>query len=338
MKYNYQIHSLQLKHPFGISRGSITTQRTLIILLEQDGHIGIGEATENSYYNVTIEDMVNRLEQIGDRIFSCELDTPEAFWNALRPELEDLPFLHCAIDCAAWDLYGHIKQSPVYKLWNLSWRDDMAISNFTIALDKIEVMKEKIIEQPWPLYKIKLGTPNDIDIIESLRSVTDSPFRIDANAAWTVDETIRMSKILKKLNVEFIEQPLPAEAWEEMEEVYRKSELPLIADESCRGLDDVVKSVDRFHGINVKLVKAGGLTPSRAMILDAKNRKLLTMVGCMTESSVGISAVAQLLPHLDYVDMDGALLLKEDIANGVNVTIHGAIHRNINGNGVELFV
>lgn len=337
MRWGYRVFHLELKHPFGISRSSITTQRTLIVSLEQDEIQGIGEATENAYYDVSIEKMTTRLEQIGDKISNYKMDTPEDFWNYLLPLLRDLPFLHCAIDEAAWDLYGKMKKMPTHRIWGLDPYASLPVSNFTIALDDIDVMKDKIAEQPWPLYKIKLGTPGDIDIIEALRSVTDVPFRVDANAAWTADESIRMSHLLKKLNVEFIEQPMPADAWDEMKEVYAKSALPVIADESCRGLADVSRCQGRFDGINIKLVKAGGLTPARNMILEAKKLGLKTMVGCMTESSVGISAIAQLLPYLDYVDMDGALLLKRDIADGVQVTEQGIEWReDRSGNGVRL--
>ena len=127
------------------------------------------------------------------------------------------------------------------------------------------------------------------------------------------------------MGVEFIEQPLPHNAWEEMRKVKELSALPIIADEACRTMEDVYKCRDSFHGVNVKLAKAGGLTPARQMLIEAKKMNLKTMLGCMTESSVGISAVGQLLPYLDYVDMDGALLLKEDIAKGP-VIQQGKVH------------
>jgi L-alanine-DL-glutamate epimerase-like enolase superfamily enzyme len=197
-------------------------------------------------------------------------------------------------------------------------------------------MKDKLSQFPWPLYKVKLGTKNDINIIKELRKITTSKFRIDANASWGIEETIDNSKKLKEMGVEFIEQPLPAQAWDDMEEVFKGSVLPLIADESCRTEDDVPKCVNRFHGINVKLVKAGGITPARKMLLEAKKLGLKTMVGCMTESSVGIAAVGQLLPYLDYVDMDGALLLKNDIANAHQI-LDGVITLSNNpGTGVEM--
>ena len=192
-------------------------------------------------------------------------------------------------------------------------------------------------ELPWPIYKIKLGTPDDISIVKELRKHTDSVFRVDANCAWTVEETLLNAKEFKKLNVEFIEQPLKAEDWEGQREVFKNTVLPIIADESCIREEDVAKCHNHFHGVNIKLMKCGGTTPGRRMITEAKKLGLKTMVGCMTESSVGISAIAHLLPELDYVDMDGALLLAEDIANGVKIINGKTFYPDRTGNGVILF-
>ena len=167
-------------------------------------------------------------------------------------------------------------------------------------------MVAKLREMPgFPVYKIKLGTKNDIEIIRALRQATDAVFRIDANCAWTADETIDKSHALKELGVEFIEQPMVRENWKEMEKVYRHSALPIIADESSQTEEDVARYEGLFHGINVKLPKCGGLTPGKRMLEDARRRGMKTMVGCFTESSVGISATAQVLPLLDYADLDG---------------------------------
>ena len=338
MQLNYRIHTLQLEHPFGISRETITTQRTFLVQLSQDGHTGYGEATENKYYDITVEGMEERLLQLKEKINAYHLENAASFWEYLKQDLVDMPFLHCAIDMAATDLEGRLKGKPVYRLWGLDIEGPLPISNYTIALDDIDKMKEKLLEKSWPLYKVKLGTKHDIEIVRALRAITDAPFRVDANAAWTARETIENSKVLKELGVQFIEQPMPADAWDEMEEVYRQSALPLIADEACRTFDDIERCVGRFHGINVKLVKAGGMTPARKMILEARRLGLQTMVGCMTESSVGISGVCQFLPLLDYVDADGAILLKEDIAKGVEVLPDGYRFPDVPGNGVRLMI
>ncbi len=211
------------------------------------------------------------------------------------------------------------------------------ITNYTIGIATIEKMVEKMEEKPWPLYKIKLGTNHDVAIVKALREHTDATFRVDANCAWTPEETIANSFELKKLGVEFIEQPLKADNLEGMKKVMAESALPIIADESCIVESDVEKCEGHFHGINIKLTKCGGLTPARRMIKKAKTLGLKVMVGCMTESTVGISAIAQLLPQLDYVDMDGAMLLKGDIASGVIIEDNGqVIFPELPGSGIAL--
>lgn len=192
-------------------------------------------------------------------------------------------------------------------------------------------------EKPWPIYKIKLGTANDVSIVKELRQYTDAVFRIDANCAWTAGETISNATVLKELGVEFLEQPLRADDWQGMEKVVHRSVLPVIADESCVEEGDVEKCALHFNGINIKLTKCGGLTPARRMIKEGKELGLKIMVGCMTESTVGVSAIAQLLPQLDYVDMDGAMLLASDIADGVRILDDGkVVFPSLGGSGITL--
>jgi len=319
-----RIHSfaLPLRHTFTISRESINVQPTMIVELAEDGLRGFGEATTNNYYGFTFENMSAALEAIRSDLESRQFDDPAALWDAVHPHLKDNPFAQCALDQAAHDLWGKKLGKPVYELWGLS-PDRLPPTNYTIGIDEIDVMVAKMDEFPdWPVYKIKLGTAHDLDIVRALRRHTSSTFRVDANCGWTADETIRNSKALKELGVEFIEQPLPADQGDAMRRVLAESALPVIADESCIVESDVDRCADHFHGINIKLVKCGGLTPARRMIAQARELNLQVMVGCMTESTVGISAIAQLLPLLDYVDMDGALLLAEDIATGVTID-HG---------------
>ncbi|MEZ4907909.1 MAG: dipeptide epimerase [Saprospiraceae bacterium] len=318
MKVYSKVFDLRLRHVFTTSRKSGSERKTLIVKLEHDGIVGYGEAVEDPYYGFSVDQMQKDLIELKPIIENYQFDTPELFWKYLNKFLDNKRFLHCAIDIAAHDLYGKMLNLPLFKIWNLK-TDNLPLTNFTIGIDDIDVMKEKLLEMPWPLYKIKLGTENDLFIIEQLRNITDSAFRVDANTGWTVKQTIDNSRILKKLGVEFIEQPLPADRWLDMEHVFDKSSLPVIADESCRIYSDIEKCPGRFNGVNIKLAKAGGLTPSRKMILAAKDIGLKTMVGCMTESSVGIAAVGQLLPYLDYVDMDGALLLSNDIATAHSI-------------------
>ena len=169
-----------------------------------------------------------------------------------------------------------------------------------------------------------------------MRQRTAAIFRVDANCSWTAEQTIAKSHELKSLDVEFIEQPLKADDWDGMRRVFADSALPVIADESCLVEEDVARCHGFFHGINIKLVKCGGMTPARRMIASARRLGLKTMIGCMTESTVGISAIAQFLPLLDYVDMDGAVLIARDVASGVRLEKGKAVFPAENGNGVRL--
>lgn len=327
---------LPLRHVFTISRGSVAVQKTLIVDLEHDGLHGYGEATTNPYYGATLENMAATLLGVQSEIERWQPGDPSAFWDALQPALGEHPFAHCALDQAAHDLWGKVAGAPVYRLWGLSL-ERLPVSNYTIGIDTIERMVAKLDECPgWPVYKIKLGTPHDLEIVRQLRRHTDAAFRVDANCGWTPDETLRNARALRDLNVEFIEQPLVADADDEMRHVAAECVLPVIADESCGVPADVERCQGCFHGVNIKLVKCGGLTPARRMIARARQLGLKVMVGCMTESTVGISAIAQLLPQLDYVDMDGAVLLAQDIATGVSVQRGVCRYPEENGCGVQL--
>ncbi|MCM4169125.1 L-Ala-D/L-Glu epimerase [Arenibacter antarcticus] len=335
MKLNIRKYILPLKHTFSISRESRDFQDSMIISLELDGKIGYGEATANPYYKVTFETMRSEIENIRLEIEQFNLKNPEAF-HAFLVTKNLSNFAVCALDLAANDLYGKLLKKPLYQIWDTD-NSTYPITNYTIGLGTIEKMVAKMQETPWPIYKIKLGTQNDVEIVRELRKHTDAIFRVDANCAWTADETIAYAPQLKELGVEFIEQPLKAEDWEGMKKVIQHSVLPTIADESCIVEADVEKCNTHFHGVNIKLTKCGGLTPARRMISNAKAMGLKVMVGCMTESTVGISAIAQLIPQLDFVDMDGAMLLKEDIADGVIISKNGkVIFPSLGGSGITL--
>jgi len=336
MKLKFHQFELPLRHTFTISRGSATSYKPLIVELEQDGVSGYGEAGESRYYGATIPNMTEVLERTRGLLDKTRLDDPARLWEECRPLVSDNTFAQCALDMAAHDLGGKLRGQPVWKLWGLKI-DDVPLTDYTIGIDTIDVMVAKMKEfAGWPIYKIKLGTPHDLEIVRRLRQETDAVFRVDANAAWTADEAIRNAAALRDLSVEFIEQPLAPDDWDGMRKVRDRSALPLVADESCQREPDVDRCHGYFHGVNVKLVKCGGLTPARRMLLHARQLKLKTMVGCMTESTVGISAIAQLLPLLDYVDMDGALLLGKDIATGVRIERGRVIFPAENGCGVKL--
>lgn len=336
MKLILHAFDLPLRHTFTISRGSIDVQPTLIVELASRGQSGYGEATTNDYYGATLENMAAALRGVEAQLAHLPDDDPAALWQALQPQLGGHPFAQCALDQAAWDLCGKLRNQPVWQLWGLTL-DRLPASNYTIGIDTIDKMVAKMNEfTGWPIYKIKLGTKDDLAIVRELREHTTARFRVDANCGWTAAETIANSHALKELGVEFIEQPLPADDWDGMREVFAHSALPVIADESCQVEADVARCAGYFHGINIKLVKCGGLTPARRMIDEARQRGMSVMVGCMTESTVGISAIAQLLPLLDYVDMDGAVLLAEDIATGVRLEKGVCHYPDRPGSGVEL--
>lgn len=336
MQLRFHPVDLRLNHTFTIAHDSRDVQPSLIVELQDGAHRGFGEATATKYYGITIEGMMAALEAIREPIEAHELVTPEQFWADMYPYLAQNPFALCALDQAAWDLWGKRQGQPLYKLWQLDPARS-PITDYTIGLDTPQRMVEKMQERPWPLYKIKLGRPDeDINLVQTLRQHTDALFRVDANCGWKPDEAIAKSRILKDLNVEFIEQPLPAADWDGAKRVYEQSALPIIADESCIIESDVDRCAGYFHGVNIKLTKCGGITPARRMITRARELGLQVMVGCMTESSVGISAIAQLLPLLDYADLDGAMLIANDPATGVTFDYGQVIYATENGTGVRL--
>jgi L-alanine-DL-glutamate epimerase-like enolase superfamily enzyme len=318
MKVHFQSLILPLKHRFTIAHQSRAEQETLIVTLEEDGLFGLGESTTNPFYGITLENMQETLELFLPILLEGNWSSPTELWELGKEVFRANPFAQCALDQAAWDLYTKKKGKKLYEYLGLN-PQRIPTTNFTIGIDTVEKMCAKLREVNWPIYKIKLGTDQDLEIVRELRKHTKSIFRVDANCAWTVDQAISYSEELASLGVEFIEQPLAKDNLEGMKEVFRYSKLPLIADESCIHEEDVAACKGRFHGVNIKLVKAGGITPALRMIQEAKALGLKTMVGCMTESSVGISAIAHIAPLLDYVDMDGAMLLSKDPARGVRI-------------------
>jgi L-Ala-D/L-Glu epimerase len=282
---------LPLRHAFTIAHGTTTVQHNLLVELSQDGVTGYGEgASADAFPEFTADSMRAALEKARPYIEKEKLDDPASLWDRLLPVLGQNRFAFCALDEAAHDLWGKLRGAPVWKLWGLSLRN-LPMSDYTIGIDPVEKMISKMKEfDGWPIYKIKLGTPHDLEIVRELRRHTSAIFRVDANTAWTAEQTIAIAPELKKLGVEFIEQPLKPADWEGMRKVYRESVLPILADESCLVEEDVPRCAGFFHGINIKLNKAGGLTPARRMIAKACELGLKIMVGCMCESSIGIRA------------------------------------------------
>ena len=335
LQLHHTTHHLQLRDAFRISKSSRTEQPTVIMQLSDGEHTGYGEAPAISYYGQSVERTQQLLEILRPKIEAHTLTTPENFFAYLRPYVGAYPFVQAALDVAAHDLYARRRGVSLGQL--LGGRSGTGpLTSFTIGIDTVGNMQAKITAQPWPVYKIKLGTPDDVALVRALREVTDSPFRVDANGAWTADEAIDYSKALSGLNVEFIEQPLPVNDWDGMREVVRRSHLPVIADESCQTVADVERCVGHFHGVNIKLSKCGGLTPALKMIATARAKGMKVMAGCMVESTVGIAPLAHLLPLLDYVDMDGPLLITNDPATGIVIRAGRVLTNGLPGTGVRL--
>ncbi len=329
------IISLKSKYPFRIAHGVREATDTFIVELKDGDFTGFGEATPVPYYGITPAIMEKMVVENREIIENTEWQNPSEYWEFLNPILGKNHFVQCAIDLAIHDLWGQKNQKPVYKMLGLNIKN-VPFSDYTIGIDEISTMITKMKEFDFPIYKIKLGTKEDIEIVKALRKETSAVFRVDANCGWSVEETINNSLELAKLGVEFIEQPLTSDNFEGMKEVMKYCELPIIADESCITEHDVEKCVGHFNGINIKLAKCGGITPALRMTKSARKNQLKVMMGCMTESSIGISAIAQLLPLLDYVDIDGAMLISNDPADGVKIENGKVIYPKRNGIGAFL--
>lgn len=335
MKLQYKTYNLPFRHPFTISKGTKTHQPTLIVELDFMGIKGYGEAPAIAYYNIPVEKMVEDIERKKIFIEKFAFSDPERYWHYLHHLFPANNFLVCALDMAGWDIYGKLKRKQLHELWGLDTAT-APVTDFTIGIDTIDKMVAKMKEKPWPIYKIKVGVEGDIEMVTALRKNTNAVFRVDANSGWTLEQALQKIPILKELGVEFVEQPLAKDDWEGMKVLYEQSVLPLIADESCVVEADVEKCHQHFHGINIKLTKCSGITPARRMITKAKELGMKVMVGCMNESSVGTAAIAQLAPMLEYVDMDGPLLLAEDIADGVGFDNGNILFNDIAGLGIKV--
>ena len=335
IKISYKKINLPFKYPFTISKGTKTHQPALIVRLEYFGHVGYGEAPAINYYDITVEKMIADIEAKKMFIEKFSLSDPERYWHYLHHLFPNNPFLVCALDMAAWDLYGKMKRQQLHELWGLDTANS-PLTDFTIGIDSVDMMVKKMTEKPWPIYKIKVGFEGDVEMVAALRKHTDAVFRVDANAAWTLDEALLKIPLLKELGVEMIEQPLAKDNWSGMKTLYENAVMPLFADESCVKEEDVLMCHNHFHGVNIKLTKCSGITPAKRMIAKAKELGLQVMIGCMNESSVGTAAIAQLAPMLDHVDMDGPLLLAEDVASGVTFDNGKIVYNNAYGLGIEM--
>lgn len=316
MKLRVRVEELRLRHTFTISRGSEDVARTVILEIEHGGIVGTGEASPSSFYGESVEGVRETIAAHEEWLSAQDPAFPEHLLEDAARRFEGSRAALCAVDLAVHDWFGRRLGHPLHWILGLDPRR-LPPSTFTIGIDTIEKMVEKIREvADFPLIKVKVGRPNDLEVLRALRAQTRAAFRVDANCAWSARETIEKSRELEALGVELIEQPLPPGELDAMEEVRAKSALPIIADENAVVPEDLPGLAGRFDGINIKLVKCGGIRPALRMIHVARTLGLRIMIGCMIESSVLISAGAQIGALVEYLDLDGAALITNDPYRG----------------------
>jgi L-alanine-DL-glutamate epimerase-like enolase superfamily enzyme len=313
------ILDLKTRHPFVIARGGKASHRTVHVrLVDEDGLEGWGEAAPTKFYGETADSVVAALNVYGALL-------PDDPFDMERAELAWVTALggnasaRAALSSALHDLAGKRLGVPVYRLWGLD-PARAPRSTFTIGMDTPEKIRAKVREAAeYPVLKIKLGGEHDLEILEAIRAETDRELRVDANCGWTVKHTIQMLPVLEEFRVTVLEQPLAPHDLDGLGMIRRKSRIPLIADESCRIAAHIPALVGKVDGINIKLAKCGSLREALRMVAIARAHHMMVMVGCMIESSIGITAAAHFTPLVDIVDLDGAALLASDPFTGATI-------------------
>jgi L-alanine-DL-glutamate epimerase-like enolase superfamily enzyme len=318
MRVSFEPVTLKTRHVFAISRGASDTFGGAIVRVEHWGLQGIGEAAPSPFYGENQATVMAALDTLKHEVpedpFLIEL-LHERFERTLRGN----PAAKAAIDIAFHDLLGKRLGVPLFALFGFS-RDRAPRTSFTIGIDDVEVMKQKALEASgFGILKVKVGTDRDEAVLDAIRSVTDRTLRVDANCAWTPREAVSKIAGLEKFNLEFVEQPIPPGDPEGMRFVREHVAVPIIADESVETSADIEPLVGAVDGINIKLMKCGGLREALKMIHVARAVGMKVMLGCMVESSIGITAAAHISPAVDYADLDGNLLLARDPFVGVGV-------------------
>jgi L-alanine-DL-glutamate epimerase-like enolase superfamily enzyme len=301
-------YDLHLRHTFRLARGASNERKNLLLELEHEGLVGLGEAAPIERYGQDWHSAAAAAVTIVDR-----LEDPAHFFDAAnRLAPAGQPAAEAAIDMALRDLVGKRLQAPLYELLGV---DPSATppTSFTIGMDTPEAIVAKVEEAgDYEILKVKMGSDDDRRILEAVRGVTDRPLRVDANEGWTLEGAVERLEWLQTMGVELVEQPLPEGELESMIELRRLSPLPLIADESVHRASDIPRLAEAFDGINIKLMKCGGLGEALRMIATARSHGMQIMLGCMVESSLAITAAAHLSPLVDYADLDGNLLVTND--------------------------
>jgi len=319
MKLTFRRYDLRLRHTFTIARGSSDIDPVIVIEVEHDGIVGLGESAPSGRYGESVDTVEKFLRSFDLSMFTDPFQL-ESILAAVDGHAEGNPSAKAAIDLALHDWIGKRLGVPLYKYWGLD-PSATPVTSFTIGIDTPEMVEKKVREaEAYPLLKIKLGGENDREIMKAIRRATKKKIRVDANEGWTSKETaLERVKWLEQEGVEFVEQPMPAKDLAGTAWLRERSPLPLIADENCVRLTDIPKLQGVFDGINIKLMKCTGLREAFSMIRTARACGLKTMMGCMIESSIAITAGAHLSPLLDYADLDGNILITNDPYDGVRV-------------------
>lgn len=307
---------LALKEPFVLSYGTFYHRDSLIISLEDTfGFIGHGEATAISYFGLSLETLQSALESRKDEIESISFEHPEEAFDTWKFLFKDMPFLQSALDCASWDLYACRQKKPLREV--IGGLPTTPKSSFTLSGTPDQIDRH-LQSSKWPILKIKMGTKYDYGILKVLESFQgDSEIRIDANGGWDLAKAEEFGKQLHALGIQWIEQPLPKEAIESFPNLPKIKGLEWWADESVTDMASLDQCIPYYDGLNFKLMKSGGITPTLQLIHYARRKNVKVALGCMTESSFGISALSQLAGLVDAIDMDGNLLIQNDPGEGV---------------------
>jgi L-alanine-DL-glutamate epimerase-like enolase superfamily enzyme len=318
LKLSYHPYTLKMKHTFTVSSYSRNETPVVLTEIEYDGKVGYGEASLPQYLGETQESVMGFLSKIDFRIFEDPLDTEEIL-NYVDNIEDGNNAAKASVDIALHDLIGKLLGMPLYKYFGLAMPMN-AYTSYTIGIDRKDVIKAKIDEaKDFKNLKIKLGTNNDVAIIETIRSVTNKPLYVDVNQGWSNrQEALEMIEWLLEKNVLLVEQPLPKENIDDIAWLNENSPLPIFADESVKRLKDIDKVKGIYSGINIKLMKSTGLREALLMINKAKELGLKVLLGCMTETSCAISAAAHLSSLADWIDLDGPLLISNDLFDGIS--------------------
>ncbi len=332
----FRTFRIQCTHPFGISRSTHDYYDIVYVYLEGEGIRGRGEAASSNRYGESTPVIVSNLKQ--GITLPGSMKNPESFSQVVLSQANGIKSLEAALSMAILDWWCQKEEMPLYRFFNAPL-DKSPKTSFTISIGEMDLIPQKVEEAiPYDILKVKLGigVEQDKSIINAIRKETDKLIRVDANEGWDLETGIHLCKWLADRNIEFVEQPFKADNLDETARLKEKSPLPLIADENSMNSKDIPRIAHAFDGINIKLMKCGSLFEAMHMIKLAREHDLKIMLGCMIESSVGITAAAHLSPRVDYADLDGNLLIDNDPYAGVNVQEGRLVLPQGNGLGVSL--